>query len=153
MAEAEVKQKMNIGSASLILIFIILCLVTLGFLSVSTSMSNRKLAEKNADAVKAFYQADAQGEEFLQTVDRTAAAIWAETADIKDRRARLKEQLKDFYNEQLGVIQKDIPMNFGQILHIELQFDDQGQYQILCWKVYNQDIYDIDDSIPVWLGE
>lgn len=153
MAEAEMKYKTNIGSSSLILIAIILCLVTFGFLSVSTSKSSWKLAEKNANAVKAFYRADAQGEAFLQTADRTAAAIWCETADVQDRKAKLKEQLKDFYIEESGVFQTDIPMNFDQVLHIELQFDDQGQYQILNWMVYNQDIFEIDDSIPVWLGE
>lgn len=147
------KQRTNIGSSSLLLIFIVLCLVTFGLMSLSNARSDWDLARKNAGAVLTYYDADSQGEEFLRLADRTVKEVWSAEADSDRRAKQLKERLKDFYQEESGTIRTDIPMDFGQVLHIELQFDDEADYRILNWKVYNQDVYDIDDKIPVWTGE
>ena len=71
MADREIKNKANIGSASLILIFIVLCLATFGLLSLTSANNDWKLADKNAKAVQTYYRADSQGEEFLRMVDET----------------------------------------------------------------------------------
>ena len=41
-----------------------------------------------------------------------------------------------------------------QVLHIALQVTKEGKnlYEISEWKVFNQDEYEIDDSMPVWTG-
>ena len=44
-------------------------------------------------------------------------------------------------------------MNAGQALRVELALDwEQKTYQVLSWKVYHQEDYEIDQSIPVWSG-
>lgn len=153
MAKNEIKQRTIIGSSSLILIFIILCLATFGLMSLSSSKNDWDLAKKNAGAVLTYYEADGQGEEFLRLADRTVKGIWFVETDLDRRAEQLKEQLRDFYRSESDTIQTDIPMDFGQVLHIELRFDEAARYQILSWKVYNQDVYDIDDKIPVWTRE
>lgn len=153
MAKMEIKQKANIGSSSLILIFIILCLVTFGLLSLSNSKSDWNLAAKNADAVQTYYNADGQGVDFLRMADQTVRTIWTQTLDPQDRKEKLKEQLKGFYQDESDTVQTDIPMDFGQVLHIALQFDENADYRILSWKVYNQDVYDIENKISVWDGQ
>ena len=41
----------------------------------------------------------------------------------------------------------------GQALRVELALDwEQKTYQVLSWKVYHQEDYEIDQSIPVWSG-
>ena len=47
MAKSESKSGANIGSASLILIFIVLCLGTFGLLSLSSAKNDLDLAERN----------------------------------------------------------------------------------------------------------
>ena len=146
MAKTEIKRNANIGTSSLILIFIVLCLVTFGLLSLSNARSDWSLAEKNMGAVSAYYEADARGEEFVAMVDRTVRANGAEPE-------QLKASLGEFYQAEKHLIATEIPMEFGQVLCIELQYAKDRSYQIRTWKVYNQDEYEIDDSLPVWTGE
>ena len=53
------KNRINIGTASIILIFIILCLAVFSLLSLSDGNSALVLARRRADSVTAYYQADA----------------------------------------------------------------------------------------------
>ena len=57
MAKQESGFKANIGSSSLILIFIVMCLVTFGMLSLTSARSDLSLANRNADAVAEYYRA------------------------------------------------------------------------------------------------
>ena len=70
MADYEMRRKANIGSSSLILIFIVLCLATFGLLSLGNARGDELLSVRNAAAVKEYYRADGVGEEFVQTVDQ-----------------------------------------------------------------------------------
>ena len=109
MAKQEIRRKANIGSSSLILIFIVLCLVTFSVLSLGNAKREDALSRRSADSVQEYYRADAAGEAFLQLAD--------------------------------------------QALRVELALDwEQKTYQVLSWKVYHQEDYEIDQSIPVWSG-
>ena len=55
MAGETFRNKVNIGLSSLILIFIVLCLSTFGLLSLSSARGDLELAERGAEAVKAYY--------------------------------------------------------------------------------------------------
>lgn len=66
------RKQANIGTTSLILIFVILCLSTFGLLSLSSAKGDLSLAEKNAKAVQAYYEADAAGETFVQMVHQVS---------------------------------------------------------------------------------
>lgn len=133
MAETETKRRGTLGTSSLILIFIVLCLATFGLLSLSSAAGDLKLAEKNAGAVQGYYEADIQGERFIHLADEGL--------------------LGDEYRTDTGRIVTDIPMDFGQALHIELEPADGGPCRVVCYQVYNREEYGIDDSMPVWTGE
>lgn len=135
MAKSEVKQRISIGSPSLILIFIIMCLATFSLLSLTSAAGALKLAEKNANAVRGYYQADREGERFVQAVDQRAVAAFQTVGDKNHK-----------------LFWKEIPMDFDRVLHIGLLMDEDGNYSIQSWKVYNQKDYEIDVSISVWEG-
>lgn len=147
------KGKMNIGSTSLILIFIVLCLATFGLLSLSSAKGDWNLAQKGAAAAHVYYQADREGEKFLEMADQKIKEAFAaaEQGDIKNA---LEQVMGEYYRKDSGTIETDIPMEFGQVLHITLQVTEEGGnlYEISEWKVFNQDEYEIDDSMPVWTG-
>ena len=63
------KTRMNVGISSLILIFIVLCLVTFGLLSMSSARNDLTMAERNGDSVKEYYRADGEGERFIAMID------------------------------------------------------------------------------------
>lgn len=154
MADGGIKNKANIGSSSLILIFIVLCLATFGLLSLTSASNDWDLAAKNAAAVQSYYKADSQGEEFVQMVDE----VLCQTVSGQDRNVTgrmLKQQLGEYYHEDTGMIITEIPMEYGQALHIELAVasDREKRYEIEAWKVINLEDYDIDRSMPVWTGK
>ena len=59
MAKQEIRRKANIGSSSLILIFIVLCLVTFSVLSLGNAKREDALSHRSADSVQEYYRADA----------------------------------------------------------------------------------------------
>ena len=64
-----------------------------------------------------------------------------------------KDSLMPYLQSASGTYCTDVPMNAGQALRVELALDwEQKTYQVLSWKVYHQEDYEIDQSIPVWSG-
>lgn len=52
MADYEIRRNAGIGSSSLIVIFIVLCLTTFGLLSLGNAKNDALLSERNAEAVQ-----------------------------------------------------------------------------------------------------
>lgn len=144
------RKQTTIGTASLILIFLILCLSTFGLLSLSSARGDWMLTEKSTEAVKSYYRADAEGEAFVQLVHGYIQEGIRKKLSEAEREKFLKEKLGVHYQE--GNIVTDIPMDFGQALHIELKPGTGDRYKILSWNVYNREDFQIDQSIPVWTG-
>ena len=133
MAKQEIRRKANIGSSSLILIFIVLCLVTFSVLSLGNAKREDALSRRSADSVQEYYRADAVADQALLKGD--------------------KDSLMPYLQSASGTYCTDVPMNAGQELRVELALDwEQKTYQVLSWKVYHQEDYEIDQSIPVWSG-
>lgn len=153
MAKRESKSGANIGSASLILIFIVLCLGTFGLLSLSSAKNDLDLAERNGRSVSGFYRADAEGEAFL------AKADWALQEGLRRDKENpqdyIKEVLADAWLDNEQCAAAEIPMEEGQALSIRLHLsweNGEGKISVLQWKVYNQIEYEIDQDMPVWDG-
>ena len=153
MNEKQSGGRVSIGTSSLILIFIILSLTVFGLLSLSSAGSDWKLAQKNAEAVKGYYEADSQGVEFVAMIDE-ALARCSQAADEEEYLRLVKEELGSFYQEETRIAQTDVEMLYGQMLHIELEInrEEEAGYRILCWNIYHSVDYEIDQSIPVWTG-
>ncbi|MBR0598855.1 hypothetical protein [Sinanaerobacter chloroacetimidivorans] len=64
----------GLGGPSIIMIFVVLCLSTLGALSLVTANADWKLTQKAAEAVTAYYHADCEAEEILASADATLKA-------------------------------------------------------------------------------
>ncbi|MDR1548484.1 MAG: short-chain dehydrogenase [Hungatella sp.] len=154
MAKQEKAYKANIGSPSLILIFIVMCLITFGMLSLSTAKSEWNLAERNASAVTEYYRADGEGEVFYQMVKKKAAEIREKSLDPQECKEFLAWEFSDAYEPDKGTITVNIPMERSQALYIELVLDPEGQEDIRIskWKVIQTEDYEIDHSMPVWTG-
>lgn len=142
------KNRVNIGTASIILIFIILCLAVFSLLSLSDGKSALVLARRRADSVTAFYQMDSAGQEFIQTA--AAALRENKTADeaLSSAAASMPEGTESGIDES-GRLFCEIPMNAGQALRIEMDGSDAS---LLACYVYNKEDYAIDNSLPVWIA-
>ena len=147
MAGEASRNKVNIGASSLILIFIVLCMATFGLLSLSSAQGDLKLAKRNGDAVRAYYEADSSGQQWLKEVDQVLTEEMGEGKDSTQCSLDIKDRLGDLYDRETGLIS----MDRGQSLHIELVLMcGEKHYDIKSWYVYASDEYEIDNSMPVW---
>lgn len=146
----------NIGTSSLILILIVLCLVTFGVLSLSSAKSSLNLAERNVAAAEEYYSLDNLGQEFLQRLDMELTKLWTdgqtESGYIEEIAGLYGGQYDSGTNQIHSVFQMD---GGGLLLYVAVEpvFDREERYQIAAWKTMNSEEYDIDNSMPVWSGE
>ncbi len=89
------KNRITIGISSIVLIFMILCLAVFSLLSLSDAKSALTYAEKHADTVQMYYEADAIAQEFI----------------------------RDYRNGDTTTAVREIPMASGQTLYVELSQD------------------------------
>ena len=154
MAEKSSRNKVSIGASSLILIFIVLCMATFGLLSLSSAQGDLKLARRNADAVKGYYEADNEGQQWLKDVDGVLMEEMGKGQNSDQCTLEIKDRLGDLYDRETGLISTDIPMDRGRSLRIELVLMcGEKRYEVKSWYVYNSEEYEIDTSMPVWGGE
>lgn len=153
MNERQSGGRANIGTSSLILIFIILCLTIFGLLSLSSAGSDWKLARKNAQSIRGYYEADSLAVEFTAMVEETLAE-WEKAGDEEAFWELVEKRLGEYYREETGTVETDMEMLYGQMLHVALEMDPKEEtgYRVLAWNVYHSVDYEIDRSMPVWTG-
>jgi hypothetical protein len=126
-------KRMNVGSATLVMVFSVLCLTIFAMITLMTAHNDLTAAQKNADAVRAYYEADAE-----------AAAILAEirTGTVPDTVER----------EQGGALAYSVEIDGNQRLVVRLAEKD-GKYAVEKWAVEYTGEWETDDTIEVWDGE
>lgn len=155
MAEQKNGYRANIGGPSLILIFIVMCLVTFGMLSLSTAKSEHNLAVRNASAITEYYRADGEGEAFYQMVLNKVKSVKEKGRGQTEYEDLLAQELGDYYHKEEKTIIIQIPMERSQALFIELvpDFGENGKVRISKWNVVPSEDYEVDNSMDVWGGE
>lgn len=71
----------NVGSASILLIFVILCLVSFAVLSIVSSNADNKLTQRVLDRTTAYYEACNSAQESLAGLDNVLKAQYASSTD------------------------------------------------------------------------
>lgn len=71
----------NVGSSSILLIFVILCLISFATLSIVSANADAKLSRRVAERTAAYYEACNQAQEDIASIDRTLAAVYADSFD------------------------------------------------------------------------
>lgn len=116
---------LNIGASSILVVFVILCLVTFSVLSLVSANADYKLSKKVADRTLAYYDAVCQAEVRL-----------SELGSIQ----RTAETLEDFY----------IPISDSQSIHCIAKFPYKGsgsRMEILSFRVDNTENWEQDDTV------
>ena len=144
MADYEIRRRANIGSSSLILIFIVLCLATFAVLSLGNAKREDGFSRKSAESVQEYYRADAKGAAFVQKMDLLMQEF---------KKAQVTAAAGQSYDAERDRFVRDIEMKSGLVLHVELVPDwERGTLQVQEWKVYDRGTFEIDQSMPVWNG-
>ena len=89
----------NIGSVTLMMILIVLCMVTFAALSLSTAASDHQAAEKSTAHVHDYYEASNQAEKQLASIDEVLQTAWRDAPD----QASYYDLIRAHYADATGV--------------------------------------------------
>lgn len=130
------------GSASLILIFAVLCLTILALVSFASASAGKTMTDASARAVKSYYAADTLAEQILaeileaDTVSSSICGIEVITCRAVDKR----------------YITYSCPVSERKELHVEIAvFEDT--YDILKWQLRDTGEWEAESRTSVWSGE
>ena len=134
----------NIGSSSLLIIFLILSLITFAILSLSGAKSDYSFSQRLANHKTAYYEASNRAERILGQIDEALAAN--ETLD--------GQQLEGIaIQAQEGIITFSVPMEENQALLVELEVNDytkdETYYTIKTWQIISTKSWESDQSIQL----
>lgn len=125
---------MNIGSTSILLIFVILCLVSFAVLSIVSANADSKLTQKVLDRTTAYYEACNSAETALAAVDNTLRSVYESSSDSES------------YFEAVGHNKSyAIPVSDLQTLQVTIEIlypenDEDTFYRITNWQVITTDV-------------
>ena len=132
------------GISSILLIFIILCLVSFAALSLSSANADWKLTKKMLTRTTAYYNACNEAEDKLVQIDQTLSSLYASSAS------------EDVYYESAGKTSTfEISISDTQNLEISLNYlypatKDGPFYRITSWQVKTDtSSMDYNESLPV----
>lgn len=126
----------HIGSASILLIFVILCLISFAILSFASAQADSRLTLKLMERTTAYYEACNNAESALAGVDSTLQSIYAASAN------------EDEYFQTVGHSKSYvIPISDLQTLQVTIEIlyptsDEETFYRITNWQVITKDIAD-----------
>lgn len=120
---------LNIGSSSILLIFVLLCLISFATLSIISAKADNKLSRKVLDRTTAYYNACNEAEKALAGVDSTLATVFANSANAEEYFATVGHSKS--YTITISDLQT-LQVNI-EILYPET--DDGTFYSVTSWQV------------------
>jgi len=133
----------NVGSSSILMIFVILCLVSFAALSIISANADYKLTEKIADRTKAYYNACNEAEETLSSFDKALHNHYKKSLSEEEYFAAVGKN-KSFIIQisDIQSLQVELTVNYPESI-------DTPLYQIDAWQVITTGELDYDDSLNV----
>ena len=135
---------LNLGTSSLLLIFVVLSLVSFAVLSLSSALSDKKLTDKTVDKNVSYYSACNEAYEKLADLDKKLIDIYKASAD----EASYLKACEDLDLEMT------IPVTEYQGLEVKVipnypKSNEDTFYSISSWKLIHTSEPKIDFSINV----
>lgn len=134
------------GFSSILLIFIVLCLVTLAVLSLVTSQSDYRISQRAAHRTTSYYNAVNTAQQWIDQVDLTLSNFYNASNNCDEYYARvqnayLSSTTYSIDSEQI-YLQMDFPIDKDQYIHVSLGLhyprpDDQVLYTVNSWTIKN----------------
>ena len=133
---------MNIGLPSIMLIFVVLCLISFGVLSLVSANADRKLSQKVLDRSVAYYNACNLAEEKLCEIDTTLKNTYQENPD------------RAAYVSAISALPTTFTFEISEIQHLEMTLSylyptaaGDPFYLLQSWKVVTKDNLDYDTGL------
>lgn len=151
-----------IGSSSLLVVFLVLCLVTFAILSLSSAKSDYSFTERLAKHKSSYYEACSTAENVLANIDQTLEDTYRSKAmsqkeylEALNLRFITSSSFPGSYSTISGepIISYTVPVDDRQTLFVKLKVTDPQQspnyYEILTWQLAPSNTWESDDSLEL----
>ncbi len=145
MAKKKSAFGVNIGSSSLLLIFVVLCLVSFAALSIVSSNADFKLGQKVMERTERYYEVSNQAQEAIAGVDDALAAAYKEAGGDEEayfakvgHTSSFEFQISDLQNLEISL----------EILYPEKSGDPF--YRITKYKVVTNENITYDNTLNLF---
>lgn len=159
------KNGINVGTSSILMIFVLLCLTAFATLSMASANADYKLAQRAARSVSLYYEADARAQAMLARIED----MLIKAADLPDDAYTELFASDALYEKDGGSIQLrtetedtavwiayQIPIDDNRTLSVSLEaprpYTDGSAYKITAWQVLFTGEWEADEGIDVWGG-
>ncbi|MEF9983421.1 MAG: hypothetical protein RR806_00875 [Oscillospiraceae bacterium] len=149
---------LGVGSSSILIIFVLLCIVTFAILSLVSANADKTLAEKNFLYAQSYFVAENKAEKNLTLIDTTLSDVFEKANNEKSYFSLAKKSLADI--EGITVIEDEnlyvdysFDLNPKQKLVVNLQIifplENNGTYKILKWQVQKSSSWQPQEEINI----
>jgi len=144
------KSGIGVGSASIVLVFAVLCLTVFSLITFVVAGNDKNLVDAKAALVTGYYEADALAE--LIYSDILAAADGSDSAPIPDtiHGVQLNRGFSERFNTETIYFFCDI--SDAKALYVNLAVHNDS-FDILSWRMYDKDEWESNDTTNVWTGD
>lgn len=152
----------NIGTISLMMIFIVLCMVTFAALSLSSAVSDSRSGQKMSVHTEEYYAASNRAEEILASVDGIFSDAYSRAQDAEEYYKMVSEGLPDTVTSEQEEgqfqVRYQVDVNDSQAIQVLLavlspeQIQREGFggfYKILSWQEIQTTTWEGDNSLQL----
>ena len=139
------KPGFNVGSASIIMVFAILCLTIFSVLSFTTSNTDLRLSQRASKSIEDYYNAEYRAEDKILLI----AQQLKKDGNLDSLRLQSGETN---LNSSSFSIQFTEPVDDRRMLLVELTFDNDHNISITRWNLLAANDWIPDNSMEVWSG-
>ena len=115
----------NFGFSTILLAFVMICIVTISALSLLTANADYKLSQKVAEKNTAYYEAEYKAYEAMSAIDQMLAKAYAQTSSANNYYREVEHALATLsygsYERTTGCFTYEIPISENQSLHVTLR--------------------------------
>lgn len=156
MKQRSSRSVFSIGITSVVLIFVMLCLLTFAVLSLVSARADLRLSQKSADRTSEYYDAENRATDVLFSV-ADCMEKHLDGADESSFLTAVREELEGIENITFtddSHLAYSVSQGEEQLLAVELTlsytpFDDGNHYRIDSWKTVSTHEWNPDTELPV----
>ena len=133
----------GVGSASIVLVFAVLCLTVFSLITFVVAGNDKSLVDTESRLVVGYYEADALAERIVADI-MEADEIPEEVRGV---------EITTYWDMDMDaeITYFLCPISDQKSLYVRLAVRNDS-YDILSWRMYDIDDWTFDDSMDVWQG-
>lgn len=153
----------SVGTSSILVIFILLCLVTFAALSYITARADFSFTSRSANAVLEYYAADSAAAAKLAEIDKVLESTALQTENKTDYNDTLIKHYENDKSVSLDLQGDKLYITFSSPVNdkltlvctitAEYPMNSGGYYTVKSWQTRDTALWQPDDRLPVYQGD